>query len=160
MRAASRPQSSYAPSFRAGALAILPRRQLSTTAPLLNAGAPNAPAAGEQPASKEVAKKPRATPANAAISISSVPAGTPLKGLNFIKGKNDPVAKEDHEYPSWLWGILKKEEKKGDDAAEGDLFGMDSLSLRSLIPEMLLWIYLSNEAPGMDRGVSCEVCNG
>jgi hypothetical protein len=56
---------------------------------------------------------------------SSVAAGTPLKGLNFIKGKNDPVALEDGEYPSWLWGILKK--KAGESATdagsvEGDLF--------------------------------------
>ncbi|KAG9527210.1 hypothetical protein E4T50_00770 [Aureobasidium sp. EXF-12298] len=56
---------------------------------------------------------------------SSVTAGTPLKGLNFIKGKNDPVALEDSEYPTWLWGILKK--KGGESAAdaasvEGDLF--------------------------------------
>jgi hypothetical protein len=51
--------------------------------------------------------------------MSSVPAGTPLKGLNFIKGKNDPVAMEDSEYPEWLWRILedkKAEDEKGTDA--------------------------------------------
>ncbi|THY01445.1 hypothetical protein D6D03_05798 [Aureobasidium pullulans] len=58
---------------------------------------------------------------------SSVTAGTPLKGLNFLKGKNDPVALEDSEYPSWLWGILKKKGGEGAGAAdagavEGDLF--------------------------------------
>jgi large subunit ribosomal protein L54 len=37
---------------------------------------------------------------------SSVPAGTPLKGLNIYKGKDDPVAMEDTEYPDWLWGVL------------------------------------------------------
>lgn len=60
---------------------------------------------------------------------SSVTAGTPLKGLNFLKGKNDPVALEDSEYPSWLWGILKKKGGEGAGAAdagavEGDLFCM------------------------------------
>lgn len=55
---------------------------------------------------------------------SSVPAGTVLKGLNFMKGKQDPIALEDDEYPEWLWGVL---EKRIDGAAsgkpeEGDLF--------------------------------------
>lgn len=60
------------------------------------------------------------------IALSSVPAGTPLKGLNFLKNKDDPVALEDHEYPSWLWDVLKKESKTADDKAEGDLFCMFS----------------------------------
>lgn len=57
---------------------------------------------------------------------SSVPAGTVLKGLNFHKNKQDPVALEDHEYPPWLWTVLNQ---RGDAAAsggggdaEGDLF--------------------------------------
>lgn len=33
------------------------------------------------------------------------------------------MAMEDHEYPAWLWEVLKTEEVKGDDGAEGDLFG-------------------------------------
>lgn len=56
---------------------------------------------------------------------SSCPAGTPLKGLNFTKGKQDPVALEDSEYPSWLWGILNEGEAKdasGSAVSEGDLF--------------------------------------
>lgn len=52
---------------------------------------------------------------------SSVPVGTPLKGLNFLKDKSDPVAMADEEYPAWLWTILEKKEKKGDSDA-GDLF--------------------------------------
>ncbi|PIB00627.1 hypothetical protein CB0940_01741 [Cercospora beticola] len=61
----------------------------------------------------------------AAKVVSSVPAGTVLKGLNFMKNKQDPVALEDHEYPSWLWTALHD---KGDTPggqpkdAEGDLF--------------------------------------
>ncbi|EME50146.1 hypothetical protein DOTSEDRAFT_121327 [Dothistroma septosporum NZE10] len=56
---------------------------------------------------------------------SSVPAGTILKGLNFMKNKQDPVALEDSEYPPWLWTVLNKsgaaESGQGQDA-EGDLF--------------------------------------
>lgn len=58
---------------------------------------------------------------------SSVKAGTLLKGLGYIKGKDGPVAKEDHEYPEWLWGLLDKKEKAsgaGDaDGQAGDEYG-------------------------------------
>ncbi|KAL4948230.1 mitochondrial ribosomal protein L37-domain-containing protein [Aspergillus filifer] len=43
-------------------------------------------------------------------------AGTKLEGLNYFKNKPDVFAKEDSEYPEWLWGLLdggKKEAKKG-----------------------------------------------
>lgn len=53
---------------------------------------------------------------------SSVAAGTPLKGLNFLKDRQDPVALPDEEYPEWLWSILERQEKKGESAAAGDLF--------------------------------------
>lgn len=52
---------------------------------------------------------------------SSIPAGQPLKGLNFLKNAQDPVALPDDEYPSWLWTILDRQEKKAETGA-GDLF--------------------------------------
>ena len=51
-------------------------------------------------------------------------AGTVLKGLGYIRGQEPPVAKEDGEYPEWLWGLLdemKGEGGKGE--GEGDAFG-------------------------------------
>jgi large subunit ribosomal protein L54 len=39
-----------------------------------------------------------------------------------VKGKTDPVAMEDHEYPPWLWDVLKPKKKDGDDAVDGDLY--------------------------------------
>jgi hypothetical protein len=54
---------------------------------------------------------------------SSIPAGQPLKGLNFLKNGGDPVALADDEYPAWLWTLLVRQEKKGDVGA-GDLFCM------------------------------------
>ncbi|KAK5130677.1 hypothetical protein LTR08_001838 [Meristemomyces frigidus] len=59
-----------------------------------------------------------------AFPVSSVPAGTVLKGLNFIKGKPDPVALEDREYPDWLWGLLQTK-GKGGAGAEGGVEGVD-----------------------------------
>lgn len=57
--------------------------------------------------------------------VSSVPAGTPLKGLGYLKGKDPPLAKEDHEYPQWLWGLLdegKKSRKKDGGDEQGDSY--------------------------------------
>jgi len=55
-----------------------------------------------------------------------VPAGTVLKGLNFYKDKQDPVALADEEYPAWLWRVLDKTsgEVGGVKVDEGDLYGM------------------------------------
>jgi large subunit ribosomal protein L54 len=69
---------------------------------------------GEKPSKKKASDLPTV--------LSSCPAGTPLKGLNFIKGKTDPVAMEDHEYPEWLWAVLKPKEKDGDEAVDADLY--------------------------------------
>jgi hypothetical protein len=55
--------------------------------------------------------------ATAAVVRSSVPAGTPLKGLNYMKDKPDPLAMEDEEYPDWLWNILKDRTAAKGDAA-------------------------------------------
>jgi hypothetical protein len=62
--------------------------------------------------------------------MSSVPAGTVLKGLNFYKDKQDPVALADEEYPAWLWRVLDKTsgEVGGVKVDEGDLYGMLSVS--------------------------------
>lgn len=65
---------------------------------------------------------------------SSVAAGTPLKGLNFIKGKQDPVALEDNEYPAWLWTVLEKSaanKNSGSGADEGDLFSKSKKQRRA-----------------------------
>ena len=64
------------------------------------------------------AAEKKATP----LVRSSCVAGTPLKGLNFYKDKQDPVAMADEEYPEWLWTVLDRQEKKGEAAGQGDLF--------------------------------------
>lgn len=35
-----------------------------------------------------------------------------LKGLSILKDKPDPVAKEDSEYPAWLWTLLDESSAK------------------------------------------------
>ncbi|KXX80104.1 hypothetical protein MMYC01_202860 [Madurella mycetomatis] len=51
--------------------------------------------------------------------VSSCPAGTVLSGLNYFKGKTDPVARPDEEYPAWLWNCLEVQ-KKADASADVD----------------------------------------
>jgi large subunit ribosomal protein L54 len=56
-------------------------------------------------ASGEAAPPQAATPAAEPKSIC--PAGTVLSGLNYFKGKEDPVALPDEAYPEWLWKCLE-----------------------------------------------------
>lgn len=53
--------------------------------------------------------------------ISIVPEGGVLKGLNYLKGREDPVALAEAEYPEWLWGCLEKKVEEGE-SFEGDEF--------------------------------------
>ncbi|KAI9359811.1 mitochondrial ribosomal protein L37-domain-containing protein [Pilaira anomala] len=43
---------------------------------------------------------------------SSVPKGTVLKGLQYLKDGQDPVALDDSEYPDWLWDLLDEKKLK------------------------------------------------
>ena len=88
-------------------------------------GAPAATStSAAQPFSTSLSSSILTTPSSAAPEletiVSSVPAGTPLKGLGYLKGKDPPLAKEVHEYPSWLWGLLN-EGKEGKNEAGDDL---------------------------------------
>ena len=54
----------------------------------------------------------------------SLPGGAELQGLGYLKATPKVYAKEDDEYPTWLWGLLdggKVGEKKIDLAGEFDL---------------------------------------
>ena len=58
------------------------------------------------------------------VPKSSVPAGSPLRGLGYVKGQETPLAREDEEYPSWLWGLLSADkEESGASGQMGDAFG-------------------------------------
>ncbi|KAK4052710.1 hypothetical protein OIV83_001997 [Microbotryomycetes sp. JL201] len=54
------------------------------------------------------------TAASPKAAASACPAGTKLTGLNYLKDGADPVAKEDAEYPAWLWSLVEPA-KKGTD---------------------------------------------
>lgn len=71
-----------------------------------------------------------ATPASAARSICK--EGTVLNGLNYLNGKQDPVALKDDEYPEWLWSCLDVMKKATEEGGEnmGDEFGTQPLHLQ------------------------------
>ena len=71
------------------------------------------------------------------VPRSSVPAGASLRGLGYIKGHEAPLAREDDEYPSWLWGLLSTGKEESDSSGPmGDAFGEHIVdSLPQLAPE-------------------------
>ncbi|KAF3924789.1 hypothetical protein ABW21_db0201042 [Orbilia brochopaga] len=62
-------------------------------------------------------------------ALSSVPAGTPLKGINYLKKLSDPVALPDEEYPEWLWRVL--EDRRPQINSEPQLSAEDAADLFS-----------------------------
>ncbi|KAF2151381.1 hypothetical protein K461DRAFT_295436 [Myriangium duriaei CBS 260.36] len=67
------------------------------------------------------------------IPKSSIPAGQKLKGLNLLKGKEDPEAMKDEDYPAWLWTLLVDKNKDAIGASaegEGDLYAKSAKQRR------------------------------
>ena len=83
-----------------------------TPSPAKTPGIPSSPSTTPKSGNKGSARPP-----------SSVPAGTPLRGLGYIKGQEGPVAKEDSEYPDWLWGLLDGKRNESEQGTAGDAFG-------------------------------------
>lgn len=75
---------------------------------------------GPNPVSTGADLKPKSIKA---IPVSSVPAGTALKGLSYIKGRDDPIALPESEYPEWLWEVLEVK-KSEEENLDGDEFCM------------------------------------
>ncbi|CAO3697152.1 unnamed protein product [Umbelopsis ramanniana] len=65
----------------------------------------------DQAAAAAPESAPAAGSKKAAIA-SSVPQGTVLKGINYMKEGKDPIALDDSEYPEWLWDLLDEKKQK------------------------------------------------
>jgi len=104
------------PSVRRPFSLAVPRRSATQAETPSSAAAPPAesPLINPHAAADADAGKP---------ALSSCPEGTVLKGLNYFKGREDPVALADDEYPAWLWRCLD-DTRKVDvaDEDEGDEF--------------------------------------
>ncbi|GAA5908898.1 hypothetical protein JCM5296_002496 [Sporobolomyces johnsonii] len=65
--------------------------------------------------------KPASSSSAPVLPTSACPAGTVLKGLNYLKDGTDPVAKEESEYPPWVWTLLNpgaKQHGENDEVAK------------------------------------------
>ncbi|OLN88773.1 54S ribosomal protein L37, mitochondrial [Colletotrichum chlorophyti] len=115
------------PTLQAPRAALL-ARPFSLSAPTRNAAsaaaAADAPAATTDASTAPPKLSSVKVDAPPATPISSCPAGTVLNGLNYVKGKTDPVALPDEEYPSWLWTCLesKKEAVESADDLAAEMF--------------------------------------
>jgi len=55
-----------------------------------------------------------------------------LKGVNFLKGREDTLALPEEDYPEWLWKCLDTEKEGGDDESfEGDEFSKSKKQRRA-----------------------------
>lgn len=100
-------------------------RTFTTTVNTRNAAPTPAAAAPATTSAESTPDLTPLTPASGdakAAPISSCPPGTVLSGLNYFKGKADPVALPDEAYPSWLWNCLEVQKKAATaaDAEAGD----------------------------------------
>ncbi|EPE36464.1 hypothetical protein GLAREA_05802 [Glarea lozoyensis ATCC 20868] len=126
LRKATLNPSALLPSSTRRALSHTPRPQNST------GNTPATSTSAAQPFSTPLSPTPnevslgaalRPKPKTSALPISSAPKGTVLKGINYIKGRDDPVALGEEEYPEWLWRVLDvKTDVEGGEVEEGDEF--------------------------------------
>lgn len=89
----------------------------STETPVVTASAIAQAFSSQTTPSLAAQSKPKKAPTRKKVA-SSVPAGTLLQGLGYMKGRPDPEALPDREYPDWLWGVLDtiNQDKAGDEA--------------------------------------------
>lgn len=141
LEAATLSRRQFSQSTRRGATPI-PADKITTPPRQGEAGGRNPPAAtstsAAQPfsaekissASSQVTDE-KATKATAPAVVSSVAAGTPLRGLNFLKNAQDPVALPDEEYPPWLWTLLARKVKESSvEALDADVFAKSKKTRR------------------------------
>jgi large subunit ribosomal protein L54 len=67
--------------------------------------------------------------------VGSVPGGAPLHGIGYLKAKPTILAKEDDEYPKWLWTLLDSNSgaKAKDGMTATDVAGTICFALLSLV---------------------------
>ncbi|KAF3762332.1 hypothetical protein M406DRAFT_323505 [Cryphonectria parasitica EP155] len=96
----------------------LGRRSILPKAPIRRAFSTTLAPRQAAPADATVADATAAA-ADESAARSTCPPGTVLNGLNYFKGKTDPVALRDDEYPEWLWSCLDVQKRMDAEADEG-----------------------------------------
>ena len=114
---ASSSTSTSTSTSTASAQSTPPQREKDATFPPSSATTTNPPPSSN-PSSQPAVQEKKTSP----LVKSSIPAGQPLKGLNFLKNAQDPVALPDEEYPAWLWTLLQRQSASAEGVGGGDLF--------------------------------------
>ncbi|KXL45486.1 hypothetical protein M433DRAFT_709 [Acidomyces richmondensis BFW] len=123
------------------------------------------------------ASQPTSSPSESAATAgntakhppSSVPAGTVLKGLNFLKNHTDPVAMPDEDYPPWLWSVLSSTQSSssspsssspdGGASADGDLFSKSKKQRRKAAKALRKQALLDPESLAPRVPVDHQTCD-
>lgn len=122
-RSAVRPSSQSVPSLLRRTFTTSPSRHEPAAATSTLAAQPFSTPLSPSPNDVSLGAHLRPKIKNPALPVSSCAAGTTLKGLNYLKGRDDPVALAEEEYPEWLWRCLEAKVKEGEgDVGEGDAF--------------------------------------
>ncbi|TVY33225.1 54S ribosomal protein L37, mitochondrial [Lachnellula subtilissima] len=114
--------SSLRPSiFSRSLTSSIPRLDATTAAPSSSPPVATSTSAA-QPFSTPLSPKPndvslgtslKPKPKTTALPASICLPGSVMKGLNYFKGKEDPVALAEEEYPDWLWHVLDVKDNAG-----------------------------------------------
>jgi large subunit ribosomal protein L54 len=72
------------------------------------------------PASVTKANKP---PRKGPRVPSKISGGGELRGIGYTKAQPTVLAKEDDEYPQWLWGLLDQPKADGSEVSKVDVAG-------------------------------------
>lgn len=107
----------------------------STTPSAISSATPGVSQPLSTPEGVHVDVNPAAVTKAAQRPPSSCPAGTKMNGLNYFKNKPDVVAKEDHEYPDWLWDLLGDASKEAK-ATKGGVDPSSTLNSQSRFESM------------------------
>ncbi len=65
------------------------------------------------PSTSSASRPNQAKPSKEQKLVGSLPGGTLLQGLGYLKAKPTVLAQEDDEYPDWLWTLLVPESGAG-----------------------------------------------
>ncbi|KAM3074439.1 hypothetical protein ACMFMG_002758 [Clarireedia jacksonii] len=99
-----------------------PRTKGPPTATSTGAAQPFSTPLSPSPAALGITSRPTPAKKSTPLPVSSAPEGTVLKGINYLKGRNDPVALKEEDYPEWLWHCLDEKQKSAEEEAAGDEF--------------------------------------
>lgn len=114
------------------------------------------------PSTASASRPNQSKPAKPQKLMGSIPGGTPLHGLGYLKAKPTVLAKEDDEYPDWLWTLLAPESgaKSKDGMSAADVAGKLPIFFLPAVTARTDFVFqkLYQEQPATDTPRSKQNC--